>query len=264
MLRGVTDGPRNEEIRAAWDANASYWDEHTEAGKTWQRVLIAPAVERLLELSPGERVLEIACGNGEFARRMAELGGRILATDFSERMLERARAHGGDVEYRLLDAADAEALATLSADGPFDAIVCNMAIMDMAEIEPLAASLRGFLAEDGRFVFSIAHPAFNASDAVRTIEQRDVDTEVVLTHSIRLSTYRSMSAGRGIALRGQPVAQWYFNRPLDDLLKTFFAHGLVLDGLEEPTFDPASMDPAQPEFVFTEVPAVLVARLRPR
>jgi SAM-dependent methyltransferase len=264
MLRLMTDRPTNEEIRAAWDANAAHWDDEMEAGNTWQRVLIAPAVERLLELSLGERSLELACGNGEFARRMVELGGRVLATDFSEAMLERARARGGEVDYRLLDATDAEALDAIAAIGPFDAVVCNMAIMDMVEIEPLAASLQGLLAESGRFVFSIQHPAFNAGDAIRMLEQRDLETEVVLTHSMKLSTYRSLTAGRGIALRGQPVAQWYFNRPLDDLLGTFFAHGLVLDGLEEPTFDPASMDPAHPEFVFTEVPPVLVARLRPR
>ena len=260
----MSEGPTGEEIRAAWDANAAYWDEHMEAGRTWQRSLIAPAVEGLLGLSPGERVLELACGNGEFSRRMTELGGRVLATDFSESMLERARARGGGADYRTLDATDAEALGAIGADGPFDAVVCNMAIMDMADVEPLAASLADLLAEGGRFVFSIQHPAFNAGDAVRMIEQRDVETEVVLTHAIKLSSYRSMSAGRGIALKGQPVAQWYFNRPLDDLLRPFFAHGLVLDGLEEPTFDPASLDPARPEFVFTEVPPVLVARLRRR
>ncbi len=81
-----------------------------EAGATWQRTLIQPCVERLLQLEPGERILEIACGNGEFARRMTELGGQVLATDFSERMLERARARGGDVDYRWADATDEEEL----------------------------------------------------------------------------------------------------------------------------------------------------------
>ena len=80
--RGERYAPRvNEErslhddVRSAWDELAAFWDERMEAGATWQRHLIQPSVERLLRLEPGERVLEIACGNGEFARRMSELGG---------------------------------------------------------------------------------------------------------------------------------------------------------------------------------------------
>ena len=103
----------HDDVRSAWDQLAEFWDERMEAGATWQRHLIQPSVERLLQLEPGERVLEIACGNGEFARRMSELGGQVLATDFSERMLERARAHGGDVDYRSADATDEQALLAL-------------------------------------------------------------------------------------------------------------------------------------------------------
>jgi SAM-dependent methyltransferase len=259
----MSDAPTGDEIRSAWDANAAYWDEHMEAGRTWQRTLIQPTVERLLMLRPGERVLEIACGNGEFSRRMAELGARVLATDFSERMLERARARRGDVEYRLVDATDESSLAALESDGPFDAVVCNMALMDISDLEPLAQTLPFLLAEDGRFVFSIRHPSFNAGDIVRTLETTDVEHEVIRMHSVRVSTYRSLTRGRGIALEGQPEAQWYFDRPLAEVLRPFLEAGLVLDGLEEPTFDPADADPTEPEYVYTELPAVLVARLRP-
>lgn len=75
--------PTGDQLRASWDALARFWDEQMEAGNTWQRTLIQPALERLLELRAGERVLEIACGNGEFARRMADQGAVVLATDFS-------------------------------------------------------------------------------------------------------------------------------------------------------------------------------------
>jgi 2-polyprenyl-3-methyl-5-hydroxy-6-metoxy-1,4-benzoquinol methylase len=258
----VSRPPTNEELRATWDANAAYWDDSMQAGKTWQRALIAPVVEELLAVRRGERVLEIACGNGEFSRRMSELGARVTATDFSERMLERAREHGGDVDYRPVDATDAAALDGLASDNPFDGVVCSMALMDMSDLEPLAASLPKLLRPRGRFVFSIQHPAFNTVGAVRMIEQRDVETEVVLAHAIKLTAYRSMTTGRGIALMGQPVAQWYFDRPLDEVLRPFLDQGLVLDGLREPTLDPTVTDPATPEYVFTEIPPVLVARLR--
>ena len=71
---------------------------------------------------------------------MSELGGQVLAVDFSEGMLERARAHGGDVEYRYTDAMDEEALLALGEPTSFDAVVSNMAMMDMEAIEPMAAA----------------------------------------------------------------------------------------------------------------------------
>jgi ubiquinone/menaquinone biosynthesis C-methylase UbiE len=92
-----------DEVRAAWDALANLWDERMQAGRTWQRHLIQPSVERLLQLRPGERVLEIACGNGEFARRMSSLGAHVLASDFSEGMLdglEEPLVPDPEMEYR--------------------------------------------------------------------------------------------------------------------------------------------------------------------
>src|SRR6516225_2900146 len=77
----------NQETRKIWDQNATFWDEKMGDGNDVQRLLVAPATEHLLNLQPGEAVLEIACGNGVFSRRMAELGVRVTATDFSSSML---------------------------------------------------------------------------------------------------------------------------------------------------------------------------------
>ncbi|MGO8951546.1 MAG: class I SAM-dependent methyltransferase [Ktedonobacterales bacterium] len=54
-----------------------------------------PAAGRLLELHPGQLTLEIASGNGVFARKLARLGADIVATDFSDQFLERAKAAPG-------------------------------------------------------------------------------------------------------------------------------------------------------------------------
>src|SRR5437588_10123706 len=107
----------NREAQEIWNRNAEFWDERMGEGNAFQRLLVGPASERLLELRPGETVLEIACGNGVFSRRMAQLGAQVVATDFSEKFLERARARGteysGQIEYRLVDATDEEQLMAL-------------------------------------------------------------------------------------------------------------------------------------------------------
>lgn len=64
----------NKEVQSLWNQNAAFWDDRMGEGNAFQRMLVGPSSERLLQLRPGELVLEIACGNGVFARRMAQLG----------------------------------------------------------------------------------------------------------------------------------------------------------------------------------------------
>jgi 2-polyprenyl-3-methyl-5-hydroxy-6-metoxy-1,4-benzoquinol methylase len=260
----------NDETRKIWDRNAAFWDERMGDGNDFQRLLVAPSTERLLDLQPGETVLEIACGNGVFARRMAELGARVIATDFSSLMVERARARVTEfsdrIEYCLLDATSEDQIVELGKHR-FDAAVCNMAIMDMAEIEPLMLGIRQVVKPGGRFVFSLCHPCFNNTGAVHCVEEADVDGEVVETYSIKTTTYLHSGPQLGVAMIGQPTPQYYFDRPLHILFNACFRAGMVLDGLEEPAFNhPEDGSKVGSTVVswtyFKEIPPVLVARLR--
>ena len=255
------EGEFHDEVRAAWDELAAFWDARMEADQTWQGHLIHPPVERLLGLVPGERILDIGCGNGDFARHMAELGGQVLAVDFSEAMLERARSHGGQVEYRQVDATSEESLLMLGEPGSFDAVVNNMAIMDMPTIEPMVAAASRLLEPAGRFVFSTMHPAFNSGDARPAVEY-DPEGHGDEIYSVKVSAYGRASSGKGVALPSQPVLQWYFHRPIWMILAPFFEHGFMLDALEEPLVQPEHQAPGTPSYVYTQVPGVLVARMR--
>lgn len=47
----------NEETRMIWDQNTSFWDERMGDGNDFQRLLVAPASERLITMQSGETVL---------------------------------------------------------------------------------------------------------------------------------------------------------------------------------------------------------------
>jgi 2-polyprenyl-3-methyl-5-hydroxy-6-metoxy-1,4-benzoquinol methylase len=81
-----TDRSRaNDEARRAWDQNAEFWDLRMGEGNDFVELLIWPSVERLLALQSGERVLDIACGNGLTSRRMAATAASVVAIDSPSR-----------------------------------------------------------------------------------------------------------------------------------------------------------------------------------
>lgn len=255
----------NREARDIWDTNAEWWDGVYGEGNAFQRELIGPATERLLDLRPGETVLDVACGNGAFSRRMAAMGCSVVAFDFSEVFLRRARERTIEqvdrIEYHQMDATDEAALLRLG-EARFDAAVATMALMDMSDINPLMRAMSRLLKPGGRFVFSVLHPCFNHGGMRFTAEEEDTGGQLVTTYAIKVLRY-GIGTVKGIGIPGQPVAQLYFERTLSDLFGTAFAAGLVLDGLEEPLFGPDAQ--ANRPFSWQNykgIPPALVARLR--
>jgi 2-polyprenyl-3-methyl-5-hydroxy-6-metoxy-1,4-benzoquinol methylase len=254
----------------AWEKKAAFWDETMGEGNAFQRVLVGPATERLLGLRPGETVLDVACGNGVFSRRLAELGASVVATDFSEKFIELARArteragYGDTVEYLVADATDEERMLALG-EGRFDAVVCNMALMDIPVIDPLMRVLRRLLKPEGRFVYSVQHPAFNSNAVRLVLEEEDREGTLVETYSIKVTGYLHVPPGKGAGMPGEPAPHPYFHRSLSELFGACFRTGFVVDGVEEPSFPSPeegsrSSAGALSWVNFVGIPPVLVAR----
>ncbi|MBL8046106.1 MAG: class I SAM-dependent methyltransferase, partial [Anaerolineales bacterium] len=252
-----------------WEQIAAFWDEKQgEDGNASHRLMIAPAVVRLLNPQAGERILDAACGNGVFSRRLAALGVEVVGFDFSAAMVANARRyaathpHAARMTFHEMDATNEAQLLTLGA-GSFDAVACLMAFMDMPEIAPLCRAVRQLLKPGGRFVFSILHPSFNSAPGIsRLIEEEDRAGTIVTTHAFKITQYLTPSTSHGLGIVGQPVPQYYFHRPLHLVLQTCFEAGFVLDGLEEPATPPRENAPALSLANFPEFPPFLVARLR--
>lgn len=258
----------NDAARRAWEANADHWDDYMGvAGNDFVNVLIWPRTQRLLDVRPDEHVLDIACGNGLYALRLAGLGARVTGFDFSAPLIARARQRAADygdrIALHVLDATDGDALLSLG-EGQYDAAMCNMALFDMADIGPLAAAVARLLRPGGRLVFSVMHPCFNGLHVTHVTESADDGRQWTTRYALKLTRYLTPFTAEGIALRGQPEPQLYFHRPLSILLAPFLGAGLVLDALEEAAFPP-NHEPGQTTSWsgnYTEFPPVLIVRLR--
>jgi hypothetical protein len=130
-------------------------------------------------------------------------------------------------------------------------------------LNPLLSALSRLLKPSGRFDFAITHPCFNSGSQLLTMEQEDREGEIVTTYAIKIVKYLSLGPHKGLAIIGQPVPQYCFDRPLHVLLNACFRAGFVLDGLEEPAFGPEVQGNQPLSWAnFKDIPMVVAARLR--
>jgi 2-polyprenyl-3-methyl-5-hydroxy-6-metoxy-1,4-benzoquinol methylase len=268
----AAEDPReaSRKVRERWDLSAAFWDEKMGEGNEFVEVLIWPPTERMLALRSGERVLDIACGNGLSSRRLATMGAEVVAFDLSEEMIAHARRRTSEnaerITYLVLDGTDEDALLALG-ERSFEAAICNMALFDMADIKPLMRALARLLRPEGRFVFSVLHPCFNGPSIRQVAKQEDREGELVTRYSVEVSGYLTPTVSRAVAIPGEPVPNLLFHRPLQDLLGAGFDAGFLLNGLEERAFPPGSQAGRHPLSWgpnFSEIPPVLVGRMQLR
>ena len=97
----------------------------------------------LLDPKPGERILDIGCGDGALTRKIVERGADVVGVDNSSKLVDAASAIGLDV--REMDAVD----MTFAAE--FDAAFSNAALHWMLDKDRVARAVFFALKPGGRF-----------------------------------------------------------------------------------------------------------------
>ncbi len=104
----------------------------------------APVLE-LLNPQPGERILDLACGDGVLTKKIASAGAQVLGVDGSDDMVAAALKNG--IDARVTDAYE------LRFDREFDAVFSNAALHWMKRDPDLVIKgVRRALKPKGRFV----------------------------------------------------------------------------------------------------------------
>jgi ubiquinone/menaquinone biosynthesis C-methylase UbiE len=223
------DNPRRRPERKGWDNLADWYDGWVgkEGSKHHQRMAI-PAALNLLELQPGESLLDIGCGQGVFAPSVAETGAKYTGIDVSPALLDLARKHHGrDGRFYEADACRLELSKDLRA-ATFDAAVFILSIQD---INPLDAALRGAawaLRPGGRLVMVMTHPAFR----IPRQSGWGFDENRKLTYR-RIDRYLTPLSVPRKPYPGQTGVSISFHRPISAYINGLAGYGLVTDALHE-------------------------------
>ena len=118
----------------------------------------------LLAPRPGERILDVGCGDGALTARIREHGAEVVGVDSSPAMLEEARKRG--IETRLARA------ESLPFDDEFDAVFSNAALHWVPEADAALAGMRRALRQGGRI--AVEQGGAGNVQAVRTALIREL------------------------------------------------------------------------------------------
>ena len=124
-------------------ASTSRWDAADYAKVGAFVAELGGAALDLLDPKPGERILDVGCGEGTLSLKIIDRGAEVIGVDNSPEMVEAARAKG--VFAQLVDAAD------MTFDREFDAAFSNATLHWVLDKERAAKAIFNALRLGGRF-----------------------------------------------------------------------------------------------------------------
>jgi ubiquinone/menaquinone biosynthesis C-methylase UbiE len=181
-----------------------------------------PALARMLLPVHGASVVELGCGDGTLARRLAAAGASdVLAVDSAQRMLAlAARQPHPRVRYRQEDIETLD----LPADSA-DRVVSSLAMHYVRDYQGLIERIAGWLRPRGQLVFSIEHPVCTAMNPMTSWLTTGGATVWPVDH------YAEETA-RAQEWLGRTVLKYH--RRLATIVSVILTAGLTLTGLDEP------------------------------
>lgn len=213
-----------------WDPIASWYDGWMgESGSQHHQKLAIPTVLDMLDLAPGENLLDIGAGQGVLAPSVFAAKARYTGIDISPRLIQLARKrHGSRGRFVQGDARRLDSNPSFMPES-FDAAVFLLSIQDMSPLDDVLRAAAWALRPGGRLVILMTHPCFRiprqsgwGHDEGRDLQFRRVDT-YLKTLTIPMKAYGRDRSGTTLS----------FHRPLGDYVNALGECGLFIDAMRE-------------------------------
>ena len=118
-----------------------------------------PYVDAAMGDTRGLRVLDVGCGTGRHALRLARAGATVTGIDFSEGMLAEARRKARERSLEVAWVRHDISRPLPFGEGSFDRVVCGLVLDHVEDVAGLFGEMGRVCTPSGRIVVSVMHPA---------------------------------------------------------------------------------------------------------
>ena len=118
------------QVRAMFDRIARVYDRMNSVMTAGMHHRWRRRAADLAQVGPGSRALDVATGTGDLAIELSGRGAQVVGLDFSERMLELARAKAPAIEF-----VQGNALELAYPDASFDAVTVGFGARNFADLD---------------------------------------------------------------------------------------------------------------------------------
>lgn len=218
--------------KSSWNGVANWYSDHLREGGEYQREIIFPAALALLHPKTNGTYLDIACGEGTFARQLAQKvkQGSVIGFDASPKLIEYAK-QGAPLHLRFF-VADATHFAHQFPPSSIDGATCLMAIQNIELFDSTFHETARVLKPGGTFVIIMNHPAFRQPrqsgwgwDEERKLQYRRVD-RYLGSYEMPIIAHPGSAPG---------IKTLSYHRPLSAYLNALSEAGFMLEQMEEYT-----------------------------
>lgn len=180
-------------IQKAYDE----WSGTYDIDENLTRDLDQTALRQVLANLRFHAILEIGCGTGKNTAFLAEMGQSVHALDFSEGMIEKARAkvRAGNVKFSLADLTR----KWPCEDETYDLIVCNLVLEHIEHLSFIFAEGFRVLKPQGGFLINELHP-FRQYEGKKARFVRDGEVAEIQAFIHHISDFSNAAFAQGFRL----------------------------------------------------------------
>jgi SAM-dependent methyltransferase len=150
------------DTKTTWDACGAAFDRYTSSEDSFSENIERPVIESLLGDLRGASALDLGCGSGVYATRLAARGAHVVGVDLSAAMIdlarERARAQGAALDWLVADISRPLPFA----DAQFDLLFTATVLHYVEDLSAVMREVARLLRPRGRLIASLLHPMSTA------------------------------------------------------------------------------------------------------
>jgi SAM-dependent methyltransferase len=170
---------------------------------------------------PGDRTIELGCGEGRVARDLSERGHRVIGVEPSRTLVRHARDADAAGSYVVADGA-----AVPCTTGTFDLVVAYNSLQVVSDMRGTVQESARLLRPGGHLCATVSHPAMDLG--------RFVQSGPEMTFTIRPAYFDRRRVEDTIEMNGLSVTCRGWTYTLEDYVVAFERAGLVVETMREP------------------------------